>query len=165
MFTSPDEGSGKTTTVARLAPALVDRSGGEVLVVDANFANPELAVRLGIEASVGLGEVLAGETTWSAAVRPTSVPRLSLLASGRQAAGMASPVDLGGLLKQFTERYAIVLVDAGSLLQPDAVSLMPFCDGAYLVVRLGRTSRRLISEAARVIERAGGRLLGCVAIE
>ena len=52
LFTSPADGQGKTMTLARLAPLLARGMEGNVLVVDANFRNPDMARWLAVAADV-----------------------------------------------------------------------------------------------------------------
>ena len=68
-------------------------------------------------------------------------------------------------IEHLREGWPLVLVDMPSLEHVESAAMMRRCDGVYLVVRLGHTARRAVAEAARVIERSGGRLLGCVVVE
>ena len=167
MFTSPGDGHGKTTILVRLAPALAQRVQGEVLLVDANVRHPDLAAQFGLEATCGLSDVLRGTTTWSDAVRPTAVPRLSLLPGGRVEAGESTAIersDPGPLFGELSRRYALILVDAASLAHPEAASIVRCSDSVYLVTRLGQSTARLVREAAQAIQGCRGRLAGCIAV-
>ncbi len=73
-------GVGKTTTTANLGAALAIQ-GRRVVVVDMD-AQANLSLSLGIEAHSGAPTsytVLTGVTKFAAAIRPTSVPRLSIV--------------------------------------------------------------------------------------
>jgi len=73
-------GVGKTTTTANLGAALAIQ-GRRVVVVDMD-AQANLSLSLGIEAQSGTPTsytVLTGATKFAAAIRPTSVPRLSIV--------------------------------------------------------------------------------------
>ena len=73
-------GVGKTTTTANLGAALAIQ-GRRVVVVDMD-AQANLSLSLGIEARSGAPTsytVLTGATKFAAAIRPTSVPRLSIV--------------------------------------------------------------------------------------
>ena len=169
MFTSADD-EGKTDVLARLAAALAQRLQGNVLAIDGNSRAPELAARLGVQSAVGLPEVLAGTASWHDVVRPTAIRGLSVLpvgdngGNGGNTAGV-DPAALGKLLAELRNHYRLVLVDAASLLYPEAAPLAAWCDGTYLVVRLGSTSRRAVGEAAAAIEQCQGRLRGCIAVD
>jgi len=66
-------------------------------------------------------------------------------------------------IEELREGWSLVLLDMASLAHAEVAPLLGHCDGTYLVVRLGYTPRRAVTEAARVIRTVGGRLLGCVA--
>jgi Mrp family chromosome partitioning ATPase len=165
MFTSPGDGHGKTMTLVRLLPHLARIFSGRILVVDANTRNPDLARWLEVAATWRLTDVLAGATHWMNAVRPTSWPRVSLLPGGTDPARRNNALAAARLLREFAGHYDLVLVDAVSLAHDGASQLAAACDGSYLIVRMGEGSRRTTRDAARVIDNAGGRLLGCIVID
>ncbi len=170
LFTSPGDAHGKTTTLARLLPHVARAFSGSVLVVDANTRNPDLARRLEVGTTWRLTDVLAGATHWMNAVRPTALPRISLLPGGADPAGRLGAADAGGervarLLRELAGHYDLVLVDATSLAHDGAAQLAAACDATCLVVRLGIADRRIVRDAVRVLNRAGGRLLGCIAVD
>jgi Mrp family chromosome partitioning ATPase len=166
LFTSPSEGQGKTMTLARLAPGLAQGIQGNVLVVDANFHNPDMARWLAVAPSWRLPDVLRGAADWGAAVRPTAIQGVSLLPGGRESPERGIALQgMGQLLRELACHYDLVVVDACSLVHRAAVQLAAVCDGTYLVLRLGQVSRQMVREAAQVVDGNGGRLLGCVAID
>jgi receptor protein-tyrosine kinase len=165
LFTSPGDGHGKTTTLARLLPHVARSFSGSVLVVDANTRNPELARRLEVAATWRLTDVLAGATHWMNAVRPTALPRVSLLPGGTDTSRRPIAHAAADLLRELAGHYDLVLVDATSLAHDGAAQLAAACDGTCLIVRLGEGNRRTVRDAVRVVNRAGGRLLGCIAID
>jgi len=167
LFTSPDDGQGKTMTLARLAPRLAQGMEGKVLVVDANFRSPEMARCLAVAPTACLPDVLAGAANWSAAVQISGHAGVSLLPGGADALGHAPGRCIQGLsqlLRELAGHYALVVVDATSLAHRGTAQLAAICDGVYLVVRLGEGSPRALREAAHVIQSNGGRLMGCLAI-
>ena len=107
LFTSPGDGHGKTTTLARLLPHVARAFSGSVLVVDANTRNPELARRLEVATTWRLTDVLAGATHWMNAVRPTALPRMSLLPGGTDTAAAAGRrrSAAAGLLRELAGHY------------------------------------------------------------
>ena len=150
-FTSAGDGDGKTSLLVGLAPQLVKRVAGSVLAVDANFRNPDLTARL----RMPLGET----TARPALIYPTNLPRLNVL---------PTPWSLGAdgrWIEDLREGWPLVLLDTASLAHPEVVPVAQYCDGVYLVVRVGHTARRAVAEAARMIRGFGARLLGCVVVE
>jgi Mrp family chromosome partitioning ATPase len=165
LFTSPGDGHGKTTTLARLLPHVARSFSGSVLVIDANTRNPDMSRRLEVAATWRLTDVLAGATHWMNAVRPTALPRVSLLPGGTSTARRPNTNVTAALLRELAGHYDLVLVDATSLAHDGAAQLAAACDGTCLVVRLGEAGRRTVRDAVRVLSRCGGRLLGCIAID
>jgi len=172
MVTSPGAGEGKTSVTAGLAEAFAARTTGEVLAVDGDSDHPELASRLktegggGPKRSGGLAEVLGGEIVWRDAVCRTPWKRLDVLPAMRAAADEVRVTSAG--LRSFFEElrgsYQYVLIDSASLAHPATASMARFCDGVFLVLRLGRTGRRAARRAVRTLQDRGARLLGCVLI-
>jgi len=167
LFTSPADGQGKTMTLARLAPRLAQCMEGNLLVVDANFRNPDMARCLAVAPTCRLSDVLGGAADWATAVQKSQHDGVSLLPGGSDAQ-VCSPVrNLQGVSQIFRElagHYDLVVVDTSSLAHHGTVQLAAICDGVYLVVRLGEGSPRMLCEAAHVLQSNGGRLMGCVAI-
>jgi Mrp family chromosome partitioning ATPase len=82
---------------------------------------------------------------------------------GDPMAGGLLPADrLEPLLEQWCGRFRLVLVDAPSLVWPEAASLARHFHGTYLALRLGRTRKRALRRAVQALEAAGGRLLGSI---
>jgi Mrp family chromosome partitioning ATPase len=164
LFTSPDDGAGKTGMLAALGVALSEEAAEEVIVVDANLRSPALANEFGIWADEGLVEVLTGEKGWRDVVRKTSAKHLCVLPGGRFPDDAALPEDnkLASLLEALRRAHRLVLVDTASLQYPEVAPLSGLCDGTYLVIALGQTERNAARQAARLIKRCGGRVLGCV---
>ncbi len=109
--------------------------------------------------------MLAGRAGWADIIQKTAVERLHLLPGGRFPAedgSLPKPADLAALLDDLRKHYRIVLLDTASLSYPEVAPISESCDGTYLVIRAGRTARRAARQAGRLIQRWGGRLLGCV---
>jgi Mrp family chromosome partitioning ATPase len=167
MFTSPGDGDGKTETLVALAAALVKRITGKVLLVDGNLHRPGLARCLGVDAARGLSDVLIGEATWQQVVCRTDMPRVSVLPGVRLAARDGWPperLNLGPLLAELGREYRLVLIDTASLAHTEVAPVARYCDGTYLIVRLGRATRRAVRDAVKVIQDCRGRVLGSVVI-
>jgi Mrp family chromosome partitioning ATPase len=151
---SPGDGDGKTGLLTALAPELARRTGGGVLAVDADFRKADLTRRLTIPDAANIG----GDAPL---IYPTDQPGLYVRPLYReQYAGN----NLYGCLDQWRERWPLILLDVPSLEHAEPAPLLRRCDGAYLIVRLGHTAHRAVSEAAGVVRTRGGRLLGCVVV-
>ncbi|MCC6125467.1 MAG: CpsD/CapB family tyrosine-protein kinase [Pirellulales bacterium] len=167
FFTSPTDGEGKTETILPLAEALIEESGRRTILVDANLHRPDLTREWRFTSRKGIFDVLAGEADWWEAVQETGLPKLSILLnnglSPRQGI-ISRPLAFSELLENLQREYRLVLIDAASLAHDETIPMLRYCRGVYLVVRLGHSSPRTVREARQVIARAGGNLLGCIAV-
>jgi len=165
MFTSPDDGDGKTSMLLWLARAIAEQVGGKVLLIDGDFRRPDLAPRLDVDSSPGLADVLMGATTWQQVVRPTDVSRLDVLPGKPFSTPDGHPVEflnLDPLLRELSDHYQFVLLDTSSLHHREVAPIGRCCDGVYLLLRAGQTTRRAAQQAVQAVESCGGQLLGTV---
>jgi capsular exopolysaccharide synthesis family protein len=165
LVTSAGEGEGKSTTVANLGVCFA-QSDRAVLVVDADLRRPTLASVLGLPSSPGLSSYLGGDAMLDAVIHKTSVPNLSLLASGPTP---PNPAELLGsrrmreLIEALGERFDMVLFDSPPILAvSDASVLAPAVDGVLLVVGSGTVPRVALRRAKQSIEAVQGRIVGAV---
>jgi Mrp family chromosome partitioning ATPase len=164
-FTSVEEDIGRTAMVASLAAALARRQSQGVLAVDADF---RLGSHFGVPSDPGLAGVLGGRVAWEQAIAAIGIPSLFVLPAGRTGPGdpeadrLPWADRLAPLLEQWCSRFRLVLVDAPSLVRPEAASLARHFHGSYLALRLGRTRQRALRRALQALEAAGGRLLGSI---
>lgn len=166
MLVSALAREGVTTVALGLAQTMAEVARQGVVVIDMNSANPVLDERLGVRPRYGLGEVLAKEVALRDAVVQTSIPRLSVLASGRRAVDFSQPdtlAQLEGVLKDLHADYDFAIIDAGSLdSAPDSLLVASRIDGVVLVVQAERTGADTVREASGDLRGAGARLLGAV---
>ena len=168
LITSPTKGDGKTTVAVHLAAALAG-SGQDVVLVDADLRHPQAAVRLGIEPSIGLTEVLTNQGDLRDALVDVDVGdgRLRVLAAGGRAPNpsrLLSSKNMRSLLARLSEKADIVVMDTPPLLNvSDAVPLLKSVSGTVLVAKVGATSRDALIRSRQVIDTAHGTLLGMIA--
>lgn len=168
VVASPIPQDGKTTVAINLAIsyALDER---DVILIDADMRRPQVAARLGRQASVGLESVLVGERTLDEALAYVDVGagRLRILPA---AVPPPNPAVLIGsqrmrmLIAELTEQVEMVVIDTPGLLAcSDAIPLFNQVTGSVIVARLDRTPRDVVRRTKQVIESAGGSVLGSVA--
>ncbi|SCF15554.1 polysaccharide biosynthesis tyrosine autokinase [Micromonospora chokoriensis] len=163
--TSALQGEGKTTLSCNLAIALAE-AGWRVLLVDADLRRPKVDDYLGLDAGVGLTDVLVGDVQVGDVVQRWGDKSLLVLPSG---SAPPNPSELLGskamsdLLLALRESADIVIIDTAPLLAvTDGVVVAVQADGALLVTQQGRTSRTQVAAAARSLHSVSVRLLGCV---
>jgi capsular exopolysaccharide synthesis family protein len=164
---APATGDGKTTTAINLAGALAQAPDAEVLLMDADFRHPAIAISLGLgHANLpGLVEAtLDPALSLGHVVRRLSPFNLSVLAAGRPPMSpyelLQSP-RLAELLDQARREYDYVVVDTPPLVAlPDCRVLANHVDAFLLVVTAHKTPRRLLEAALGAVDPA--RILGLV---
>jgi Mrp family chromosome partitioning ATPase len=167
MFTSPQDGEGKTEVLLGLVPVLRGLAGGKMIVVDANFRRPTLSRRCASPGGPGLGEFLWGTAPWTAAIQPAAVDGADLLPNfglPRNLDRTAQPQGFDALLHALRKEYPLVLIDAASLAHAETTLFASACDGAYLVVRFGSATRSTVRLAVDVLAQSGSRLWGCIGV-
>jgi Mrp family chromosome partitioning ATPase len=166
MFVSALPGEGVTTVTLGVANAAAVGAPAGVLLVDANFATPTLASRLGAAPRLGLSDILAKRATRADAVARTAVSRVFVLDGGAGPVNFTSARsldDVRELLTDLQTTYDHVLVDGGSLETcPESVLLSRHVDGVAIVVHAEHTPSEVVVDATARLRRAGARLLGVV---
>lgn len=163
--TSPNPGDGKSTVIANLAVSMA-QSGKKVILVDADLRRARQHEIFGIQADVGLADVLAGTAEYGATVRPTATPNLALLPCGRHPDNPAELLTSGRfkeLLVALRAEYDFVLVDCPPLLAVSDPSVVASrVDGMLLVVRISRDGRGDAVRAKEILKSVGANVVGVI---
>jgi capsular exopolysaccharide synthesis family protein len=166
LVSSPLGGDGKSTVSYNTSIAFAQQ-GKRVLVMDADQRKSRMHRMFRVERSPGLSELLSGQTTLEAVVRPhNSVEGLFLLPAG---ISPPNPADLLGshrfdeLLALLRTQYDLVIIDSPPiLLVTDAVILSAKADGMMVVVRSGVTTKPVLTHVSDVLRRRAGHIFGFV---
>lgn len=166
LITSGVSHEGKTLCAAQLA-AVMARTDGPVLLIEADLRRPRLAQLLEVEAPAGVSQVLLGRCDLADAVVPTTLAGLSLLAAGPSPA--SSPSDLltagsvASLLEAARRQFRAVVIDGPPALGiADASLLAPHVNGVLVVVRVARARRRDVEACLAQLRAVDARLAGLV---
>jgi capsular exopolysaccharide synthesis family protein len=161
---STEPGEGKTTVACDLALALAV-AGGRVLLVEADLRRPSIAGRLGLERTVGLTSVLAGQVELVDAVQRTTFGA-DVLTSG---ALVPTPGELlasrrmRAVLTEARAHYDHVVVDTAPVLTVgDTSALLPLVDGVLLLCRWRSTSTVRLALSVQLMRSVSARTLGVV---
>ena len=126
-------GAGRTTLLANTA-ILLAQTGYSVLMIDANFRNPELHRLFDLTNERGLSEALRG-TDPRLLIKETSVERLSLLSAGIAPANPAESLgsqEMIELLANLRRKVEIVLIDTPALLEYPEAGILAGHTGAMV---------------------------------
>ena len=179
MFTLPDEkkcrvvgitssgrGDGKSTTAINLSYTLAE-TGKRVIIIDADLRLPTAAEKLGIKATPGLSNVLAGAEREDDVVR--SIGELEnwfVLPSGDippNPTEMLASTQMHALVERLSESYDYIIIDLPPVnIVSDALVVSSMLDGIIVVVREGHSGRRELALCMRQLDLAGVKVLGFV---
>jgi succinoglycan biosynthesis transport protein ExoP len=160
-------GEGKTTVAASLA-AFMAKSGGRVLLVDADLRNPSMTRALGYTNTPGLLNMVADKSDFDDLVITDSKFRFDFLPSSTRTKSSNSSDVLNSpaikeMLKQASKDYDYVLVDLPPILPVvDVKAVAHLFDAFVLVVEWGSTSTNEILKAVNSSSVLSERLLGAV---
>jgi capsular exopolysaccharide synthesis family protein len=165
VVTSSLTGEGKSTTAANLAVSFADY-GQRVILIDADLRRPRIAGYMGVEGSVGLTNVLVGQSRIDDVLQEWGQSGLTVLPSG---AIPPNPSELLGsrmmadLLSRLRQRSDLIIIDTPPLLPvTDAAVVSRIADGTLMIVRHGRTTRHQASTAFGALRTVNARILGTV---
>ena len=165
VITSSVPNEGKSSTATNLAVIFAE-AGKKVLLIEGDLRRPRVAEYLGLEGSIGLTNVLAGQAELTEVLQTWGRGGLTVLPSGSippnpsELLGSRSMTDM---LASMTDLFDVILIDSPPLLPvTDAAVLAAHADGAILVVRYGTTTKAQVAIAAGALKHVGARLLGSV---
>lgn len=164
VVTSSVASEGKSTTATNLA-MMFGESGLRVVLIEADLRRPKVSDYLGMERTVGLVNVLAGQVSLSNALQPGGLG-LTVLTSGPvppNPSELLGSKNMASLMTLLRRRFDVVVIDTPPLLPvTDAAVAAVQADGVLLVVRYGRTTRHQIGSAVKSLEAVDARVLGAV---
>ncbi|MFL5341763.1 MAG: hypothetical protein ACJ8F7_16585 [Gemmataceae bacterium] len=160
LFTAAKPGAGTTSVLLNLAATLA--ATAPVVVVDANFARPAVANRLGVAPTPGLREVLARTAPLAWGVQNAGVPNLNVLAHGNRAGEPA--LDVWPLaLDQLRRRFDWVLIDSADWpARPEMPALAATATATYLVLSQAELEQPEWNDLLTEIPRHGAQLRGYI---
>jgi|GEM_PF-249607 len=166
LITSMGEGEGKTTVAANLA-VVSAAAGLSVILVDANFRNPQLHTLFGLSDQRGLLPMLmANHANLEAHLQTTAIPGLRVLVAGG-GDGMAPDWLARPLMKTIVDTATsladLVILDTSAAREfTEPLALAGLVEGVVLVVRPGKATVPEIEHFRQSLAAVDARLLGVV---
>ncbi len=164
VVTSVGVGEGKTLTALNLAWLLAQTEGVRALIIDSDLRRPCATDYLGIDAKMGLSEVLGGQLRLEDAIVRLEPAGLHLLPGGRprdDVAELLSGPSYARILNEVRRMFDYIIIDAPPLgIFTDANVLMSKADGGLLVVRAGKTRYAAVDKLLEQMPKE--RLLGVI---
>lgn len=163
LVTSAFAGEGKTTIALNLAVTYA-QGGMRTVLVEADLRRPTLHSLFQAPDRLGLTTAIVGEVAVEQAIHPTDLRNFSVMLAGAippNPVELLDSVEMVQVLSKLRESFDIIVLDAPPLVPvADPAALASRADAVLVVARAGSTHRKRIIEAAALVEKAGGRLLG-----
>ncbi len=165
MVTSSVPDEGKTSTALSIAAQAAD-AGRRVVVVECDFRNANVGVRIGIPDTIGLAEYLEQDTDVADIISEHLGTGVDFITAGslpHQPGDVLAAPRMTALLRTLRETYDLVILDTPPLLAvADAAVLMRAVDAVVYLVRWEKTARASVATGLRMITEAGAPLTGIV---
>lgn len=158
LVCSPLPGDGKTFCAVNLAIAMAGEKGGEVLLIDADFAKPSVLSTLGLPNGPGLMDAL-GDPTLKVEdlVIGTDIPGLFVLPAGGQTnadsewLASARTVEVLDRITRAAPGRIVVFDSPPALAASPAAELARHVGQAVLVARADKTGRNALEDAVQLL--------------
>ncbi|MBD3391124.1 MAG: polysaccharide biosynthesis tyrosine autokinase [Chitinivibrionales bacterium] len=164
LITSPEEGTGKSTTALNLAVTIAT-AGRRTVIVDADLFRPTLHRFLDLAPGPGL-DAIVRSNDHTAACTPTGIDNLFAVLSPHPITHAGDFFGSAGMTEWVTRLkagYDFVIFDAPPVLvATDAAFLSAHCGATVFVVRSGATDMEALEQAASELARAGAISKGVV---
>lgn len=147
LVCSAQPNEGKTFCAVNLALSIASERDLTVLLVDADFAKPEVLSTLGLEGGKGLIDVIADPSIDLAdCLIRTNIENLSVLPAGRQhnlTTELLASERMGDMVEEIAKRYRdrIVIFDSPPALASSAASVLALHVGQVMFVVEAETTR------------------------
>ncbi|KQU67661.1 polysaccharide biosynthesis tyrosine autokinase [Phycicoccus sp. Root101] len=165
VVTSALAAEGKSTTACNLAIALA-QSSLRVCLVEADMRRPMSSTLMGVDGSIGLSNVLAGQLDLEDALLPWHRGLLSILAAGTlppDPTRLLASQTMATVIQTLREKFDFVIFDAPPVLPvSDAAVLARSADGAVMVAKYASTRREQLTRAFADLEAVQARIIGTI---
>ncbi|WP_010542984.1 AAA family ATPase [Sphingomonas elodea] len=158
LVCSAQPNEGKTFCAINLALSMAAEKDVEILLVDADFAKPDVSKRLGVGEGPGLLDALAGAIDVEDCIVDTDVPQLAILPAGARSVSDTELLASDGA-RAMLDRLAaanprrIVIFDSPPALAASPASVLALHVGqTMMVVRADRTSEEDLRAAIAALD-------------
>ena len=155
LVMSATKGEGSTTVASAIAVQLAQLGRGNVLLVDASFADPQLHRRFIVSDGTRLSSVLAGTDSVEPRVGQSGTPGLTILPAGgglENSLLLLNQECVMAFLQKTSLRFNWVILDAGSVADGIVSTLAHLVDTRILVIDSQHTRHQVVREALQQVD-------------
>ena len=164
-ISSPQPGDGKSFVSANLAMSFAD-AGYRTILVDADTRRGLAHEVFGLSMENGLTEFLSGQAEMSKIIRPTSHDRLAFVSCGTRRPNspeLLTSAVLPRFVADLRSKYDVILFDTPPLNAGiDAYAISSAASNLVVVIRAGKTDRRLAAAKLLLADRLPIQIVGAV---
>jgi succinoglycan biosynthesis transport protein ExoP len=164
-ISSPQPGDGKSLVSANLAMSFAE-AGYRTVLIDGDTRRGMLEEMFAIPKSPGLTEYLAGGASLASVVHPTAHDKLSLLPAGSRnprSPELLASATLATLVNELRTEFDVVIFDTPPFAAGiDAYALAAAAGKLLVVLRVGKTEKRMAAAKLTVVDRLPVEVLGAV---
>jgi polysaccharide biosynthesis transport protein len=167
LVTSSQPGEGKTVTALNLALTMAQK-GDPVLLIDADMRRRGVSNTLNMSHTEGLSGILNGTHNYDPGLlfKTEWVDSLSIMSGGPvppNPAELLCSENMGSLIDRLRQDFDHIIIDSPPVLPiTDPTILSSIVDGVIMVVECEMTTRAALARACKILEHAGGRIIGTV---
>jgi succinoglycan biosynthesis transport protein ExoP len=165
LITSALPAEGKSTAAMLLAASSAS-SGKRTVLLDCDLRKQSSTEAFGSAGQPGLSDLLGGTVKLVDVLFQDSATKVCLIPAGSivpNAADLLIGQRMRDLIAELREKFDYIVLDAPPLLPVvDALALATIADKILVIVEWGRTSRRVISDAFKVLRPEAHRIAGVV---
>ncbi len=166
LFTSAEQGDGKSTTCINIASAYAD-SNAKVLVIDADLRRPKISRYVNVDRkTTGLSDYLGGFCELEdIIIRPEGL-NFDCIFSGRVPPNPSELLmidEVEQMIATLTEKYDYIFIDTPPVgIVAETIYLTQFVTGVVIVIKKDSSHYRAVREAVTLLEFAKANILGFV---
>lgn len=165
VISSPDRQEGKSLVSLKIASALATKKQ-KVLLVDMDFFSPKLTTRLFPEQPAGLSDYIVENKTLEDIVMRTEIETLDFVCAGNaegQKELFYNDIKLAEFIEWSKNNYDVVLFDTPAATYiPDIVEFFDLMDSIIVVVRLRKTTRKLLNRLFAILNTFRGKNINVI---
>jgi len=165
LITGSSPGLGKSFISKNLGVVLA-QTDKRIVIVDADLRRGHINKEFGLPREIGVSEYVAGHASLSDIVKPTSVPNLSVVTTGRippNPSELLMHKRFETMLAELGRLFDILIIDAPPILAVSDAAIIGRHTGATLIVaRAGKHPIRELDQAVKRLNHAGVQVKGFV---